>query len=138
MCPSLIEIGSKTAEKNYAQTNRQTNRHYENNGHLVVNQKCGVHACVICMWRCLCFFTYLLPVLCGQVLFLLLQVGYDGDPEAALVSFASRAQASAAYRCSEPLFNNRFIKVFWHNPDRNNTAGGGAGQPQSQQVTATR
>jgi len=24
MCPSLIEIGSKTAEKNSAQTNRQT------------------------------------------------------------------------------------------------------------------
>ena len=40
MCPSLIQIGSKTAEKNSAQTNRQTNkqtnrqtdRHYENNG----------------------------------------------------------------------------------------------------------
>ena len=31
MCPSLIEIGSKTAEKISAQTNRQTNRHYENN-----------------------------------------------------------------------------------------------------------
>jgi len=43
MCPSLIEIGSKTAEKNSAQTNKQTdkqtNRHYENNGHLAVNQK---------------------------------------------------------------------------------------------------
>jgi len=40
MCPSLIEIGSKTAEKNSAQTNRhrQTKRHYENNGHLAVNQ----------------------------------------------------------------------------------------------------
>jgi len=38
MCPSLIEIGSKTAEKNSAQANRQTNRHYENNGHLAVNQ----------------------------------------------------------------------------------------------------
>jgi len=45
MCPSLIEIGTKTAEKNSAQTNkqtdktnRQTNRHYENNGHLAVNQ----------------------------------------------------------------------------------------------------
>jgi len=40
MCSSLIEIGSKTAEKNSAQTNRQTetNRHYENNGHLAVNQ----------------------------------------------------------------------------------------------------
>jgi len=39
MCPSLIEIGSKTAEKNSAQTNRQTDRHYENNGNLAVNQK---------------------------------------------------------------------------------------------------
>jgi len=51
MYPSLIEIGSKTAEKNSAQTNRQTNRqtdkqtdrqtdrHYENNGHLAVNQQ---------------------------------------------------------------------------------------------------
>jgi len=38
MCPSLIKIGSKTAEKNSAQTNRQTDRHYENNGHLAVNQ----------------------------------------------------------------------------------------------------
>ena len=26
MCPSMIEIGSKTAEKNSAQTNKQTNR----------------------------------------------------------------------------------------------------------------
>jgi len=34
----LIEFGSKTAEKNSAETNRQTNRHYENNGHLAVNQ----------------------------------------------------------------------------------------------------
>jgi len=46
MCPSFIEIGSKTADKNSAQTNkqtnkqtdRQTNRYYENNGHLAVNQ----------------------------------------------------------------------------------------------------
>jgi len=44
MCPSLIEIGSKTAEKNSTQTNKdkqtdkQTDRHYENNGHLAVNQ----------------------------------------------------------------------------------------------------
>jgi len=27
------------AEKNSAQTNKQTNRHYENNGHLAVSQK---------------------------------------------------------------------------------------------------
>jgi len=42
----LIEIGSKTAGKNSSQTNKQTdrqtdktNRHYENNGDLTVNQK---------------------------------------------------------------------------------------------------
>jgi len=34
MCPSLIRIGWKTAEKNSA----QANGHYENNGHLAVNQ----------------------------------------------------------------------------------------------------
>jgi len=47
MCPSLIQIRSKTAEKNSAQTNKQTdkqtdnqtNRHYENNGHIAVNQQ---------------------------------------------------------------------------------------------------
>jgi len=42
MCPSSIQIGSNTAEKNSAQTNKQTdkqtNRHYEINGHLSVNQ----------------------------------------------------------------------------------------------------
>jgi len=46
MYPSLIQIGSKTAEKNSAQTNKQTDKqtniHYENNGHLAVNQK---HLC---------------------------------------------------------------------------------------------
>jgi len=36
MYPSLIEIESKTAEKNC--TNKQTDRHYENNGHLALNQ----------------------------------------------------------------------------------------------------
>ena len=50
MCPSLIQIGSKTAEKNSAQTNKQTNkqtdRHYENNGHLAVKQKCNLHTTV--------------------------------------------------------------------------------------------
>jgi len=44
MYPGLIQIGSKTAEKNSAQTDRQTDRHYENNGHLAVNQKCKLCA----------------------------------------------------------------------------------------------
>jgi len=50
MYPSLIEIGSKTAEKNSAQkqtdkqTDRQTNIHYENKCHLLFLQQfppCG-------------------------------------------------------------------------------------------------
>jgi len=42
ICPSLIEMGSKTAEKNSAQTNRQTDKLTdENDGHLAVNQKEG-------------------------------------------------------------------------------------------------
>ena len=61
MCPSLIEIGSKTAEKNSAQTDRQTDRHYENNGHLAVNQKYDgrtwlifndlIYPCLMCIMR---------------------------------------------------------------------------------------
>jgi len=35
---TYVLVGSKTAEKNSAQTNKPSNRHYENNGHLAVNQ----------------------------------------------------------------------------------------------------
>ncbi|XP_013384517.1 RNA-binding protein 26 [Lingula anatina] len=56
-----------------------------------------------------------------------LQVCYGGDPEAALVSFASHHQANSAYRSSEPVFNNRFVKVFWHKEQQ---------QQQSQQGPA--
>ncbi|KAF4522593.1 hypothetical protein B566_EDAN012672, partial [Ephemera danica] len=40
---------------------------------------------------------------------------YEGDPEAAIVTFSSHAEANAAYRSTEAVLNNRFIKVFWHN-----------------------
>lgn len=43
-----------------------------------------------------------------------IQVFYDNDPEAALVTFSSHAEANAAYRSTEAVLNNRFIKVFWH------------------------
>lgn len=46
-----------------------------------------------------------------------LQVCYEGDPEAALIQFSSHAEAHAAYRSTEAVLNNRFIKVFWHNKD---------------------
>ncbi|XP_071057172.1 zinc finger protein swm [Onthophagus taurus] len=43
-----------------------------------------------------------------------IQVGYENDPEAAIVTFSSHAEANAAYRSTEAVLNNRFIKVFWH------------------------
>ena len=46
-----------------------------------------------------------------------LQVCYKGEPDAAVVTFATPQQAQAAYRCTEPVFNNRFVRIFFHNPD---------------------
>lgn len=43
-----------------------------------------------------------------------LQVCFRGDPQAAAITFSTNAQANSAYRSTEPIFNNRFIKVFWH------------------------
>lgn len=48
-----------------------------------------------------------------------IQVQFGGDPEAALVTFSSHAEANAAYRSTEAVLNNRFIKVFWHNNNNN-------------------
>lgn len=48
-----------------------------------------------------------------------IQVSYEGDPEAALITFSSHAEANAAYRSTEAVLNNRFIKVFWHNGSNN-------------------
>lgn len=43
-----------------------------------------------------------------------IQVSYDNDPEAAIVTFSTHAEANVAYRSTEAVLNNRFIKVFWH------------------------
>ncbi|EZA62685.1 RNA-binding protein 26 isoform X2 [Ooceraea biroi] len=53
-----------------------------------------------------------------------IQVNFGGDPEAALVTFQLPAEAKAAYRSTEAVLNNRFIKVFWHNNINNNAAAG--------------
>ncbi|KAH9507852.1 hypothetical protein Btru_053068 [Bulinus truncatus] len=47
-----------------------------------------------------------------------IQVKYQNDPGAALISFSNNGEATAAYRSPEPVFNNRFIKLFWHNPEK--------------------
>lgn len=61
-----------------------------------------------------------------------IQVKFEGDPEAALVSFSSNQEALACYKCSEPVFNNRFIKVFWHQKNKDN-----GGQDASSVSTTT-
>ncbi|XP_055848837.1 zinc finger protein swm isoform X2 [Episyrphus balteatus] len=43
-----------------------------------------------------------------------IQISYDDDPEAAIVTFSTHAEANVAYRSTEAVLNNRFIKVFWH------------------------
>ena len=53
-----------------------------------------------------------------------IQVNFNGDPEAALVTFQMPIEAKNAYRSTEAVLNNRFIKVFWHNNVNNNVAAG--------------
>lgn len=53
-----------------------------------------------------------------------IQIAYEGDPEAAIVTFSAHAEANVAYRSTEAVLNNRFIKVFWH-------SGAGTGENQS-------
>ncbi|XP_043289174.1 RNA-binding protein 26 isoform X2 [Venturia canescens] len=53
-----------------------------------------------------------------------IQVNFGGDPEAALVTFQLPTEAKAAYRSTEAVLNNRFIKVLWHNNLTNNASGG--------------
>ena len=43
-----------------------------------------------------------------------LQVSFNGDVEGALVTFSTHAEAQAAYRSTEVVLINRFIRVFWH------------------------
>jgi len=47
-----------------------------------------------------------------------IQICFENDPEAALITFSSPAESQEAYRCTEAVFNNRFIKVFWHNKEK--------------------
>lgn len=55
-----------------------------------------------------------------------IQISYDGDPEAAIITFSTHAEANVAYRSTEAVLNNRFIKVFWHtnNSGNSNTSSG--------------
>lgn len=43
-------------------------------------------------------------------------VAVDTPGKKALVSFSSHEEARAAWQSEEAIFNNRFVKVFWHRP----------------------
>lgn len=47
-----------------------------------------------------------------------IQIQFESDPEAALVTFSAPAEAQAAYRSTEAVLNNRFIRVFWHSKEK--------------------
>ncbi|KJH46818.1 hypothetical protein DICVIV_07144 [Dictyocaulus viviparus] len=46
-----------------------------------------------------------------------MQVRFNGEADAALITYASRHEAMSAYKSPQPVLNNRFIKVFFYNPD---------------------
>ena len=48
----------------------------------------------------------------GQILDI--QCPYE-SPDASLIKFATNQQAFAAYKCPQPVFNNRFIRLYWLN-----------------------
>lgn len=60
-----------------------------------------------------------------------IQVSYEGDPEAAIVTFSTHAEANVAYRSTEAVLNNRFIKVFWHTPTGNANGDQGANKSEN-------
>jgi len=49
-----------------------------------------------------------------------IQTPFENDSQAALLEFATYQQATAAYSSPEAILGNRFIKMFWHNPNRQN------------------
>ncbi|GAB0090657.1 swm [Sergentomyia squamirostris] len=60
-----------------------------------------------------------------------IQISYDGDPEAAIITFSEHFEANVAYRSTEAVLNNRFIKVFWHVPGNINQDTHGGKDEQS-------
>ncbi|XP_065668942.1 RNA-binding protein 26 isoform X2 [Hydra vulgaris] len=47
-----------------------------------------------------------------------IQTPFDNDQQAALLEFATYQQATSAYNSPEAILGNRFIKMFWHNPNK--------------------
>ncbi len=57
------------------------------------------------------------------------QVQFEGDPASALVTFASTAEAEAAFNSAEAVLGNRFIKMFYHFSAPPSSRGGFQGGP---------
>jgi len=47
-----------------------------------------------------------------------IQINFEDDPEAALITFSSPSEAYAAYKSTDAVLSNRFIRVFWHNKEK--------------------
>uniref|UniRef100_A0A8R1HMS6 C3H1-type domain-containing protein n=1 Tax=Caenorhabditis japonica TaxID=281687 RepID=A0A8R1HMS6_CAEJA len=60
-----------------------------------------------------------------------IQVRYNGEIDAALVTFASKFDAQKAYKSPAPVLNNRFIKVFWHKPEGDGIENAGGSKASS-------
>lgn len=68
-----------------------------------------------------------------------IQIAYENDPEAAIVTFSSHAEANVAYRSTEAVLNNRFIKVFWHTGSNENSMSGPTGSlPKPSELSVRR
>ncbi|XP_063226170.1 RNA-binding protein 26-like isoform X2 [Bacillus rossius redtenbacheri] len=44
-----------------------------------------------------------------------IKVCFQEDPRCAVITFSSWFEANTAFKSSEPIFNNRFVKIFWYN-----------------------
>uniref|UniRef100_A0A0N4Z718 C3H1-type domain-containing protein n=1 Tax=Parastrongyloides trichosuri TaxID=131310 RepID=A0A0N4Z718_PARTI len=49
-----------------------------------------------------------------------IQVNFEGDPEAALITFSEHSEAVKAFSSEKAIFDNRFIKLFWYRPEKKN------------------
>ncbi|CAG7718477.1 unnamed protein product [Allacma fusca] len=64
-----------------------------------------------------------------------IQINFENDPEAALITFSSPLEANLAYRSTEAVLNNRFIRVFWHNKEKENEEGEGTSESGTTRVS---
>jgi hypothetical protein len=62
-----------------------------------------------------------------------IQCHYEQQVDCALIRFATQAQANAAFKSPQPVFNNRFIRLYWLNAYQKLQQNQQQQQPQQQQ-----